>query len=60
MKRDFILYIVYCIGVTLIGVLVASGWHDFSAALHVSTGTKQMHRNFKVDGMRRLARLGQR
>jgi hypothetical protein len=47
MKRDFILYIVYCIGVTLIGVLVASGWHDFSAALHVSTGTKQIHKNSK-------------
>lgn len=47
MKRDFILYIVYCIGITLIGVLVASGWHDFSAALHVSTGAKQMPKNSK-------------
>jgi len=45
MKRDFILYIVYCIGFTFIGVLLASGWHDFFAASHASTRT--MHTNSK-------------
>jgi hypothetical protein len=47
MKRDFILYMIYCIGFTLIGVLIASGWHDFFAASHFATGTKQTHRNSK-------------
>ena len=38
MNRDLILYIAYCIGFTLIGLLIASGWHDFFAASHTSMG----------------------
>jgi hypothetical protein len=38
MKCDLILYVAYCIGFTLIGLLVAIGWHDFIAASHASIG----------------------
>ena len=43
MKRDFILYLVYCIGFALIGLLVAIGWRDFIAASHVSIGNHLKH-----------------
>jgi hypothetical protein len=42
MKREFILYVAYCIGFTLIGLLVAIGWHDFIAASHASIGNHPM------------------
>jgi hypothetical protein len=38
---DLIRYFAYCIGLTLIGVLLASGWHDFFAASHASVRTMQ-------------------
>ena len=43
MKRDFILYVVYCIGLTLIGLLMAIGWRDFFAASHASIGKHPTH-----------------
>jgi hypothetical protein len=36
-KRDLILYFAYCIGLTLIGLLMAIGWRDFFAASRAST-----------------------
>ena len=43
MKREVILYVAYCIGLTLIGLLMAIGWHDFFAASHASIGNHPTH-----------------
>jgi hypothetical protein len=42
-KRDLILYLAYCIGFLLIGLLIASGWRDFFAASHASMGNHATH-----------------
>ena len=36
-KHNLILYFAYCIGLTLIGLLMAIGWRDFFAASRAST-----------------------
>jgi cytochrome c biogenesis protein CcdA len=41
-KRDLILYFAYCIGLTLIGLLMAIGWRDFFAASRASTAVSRM------------------
>jgi len=43
LKRDFILYVVYCIGFALIGLLMAIGWRDFFAASHASVANSLTH-----------------
>ena len=41
-KRDLILYFAYCIGLTLIGLLMAIGWRDFFAASRASTAVSRI------------------
>jgi cytochrome c biogenesis protein CcdA len=41
-KRDLILYFAYCIGLTLIGLLMAIGWRDFFAASRASSGISRI------------------
>ena len=43
MRREFLLYVAYCVGFTLIGLLMAIGWRDFFAASHASVGNSLTH-----------------
>ena len=41
--RELVLYFAYAVTVTLIGMTIAYGWHDFAVAWHASvkhTGNK--------------------
>jgi len=41
-KRDLILYFAYCIGLTLIGLLMAIVWRDFFAASRASNAVSRI------------------